>query len=301
MIQSMTGFARSEIQIDNFTINIDLKSLNSKNLDLNIKMPNSYRDKEMDIRKLLLEKLIRGKIDLTIYIESLEESSDRHKLNTELIKDYYSQIIDLQKELGLKRNSWTFTPISPNSTDILSDLLKMPESIKKNKFVVDKNHWGEIIQCIKKTILNLESYRRDEGKNLEKDIVKRINKLKNILKSIKSHSKSRIEHVKTSLKEKMLKENLVIDNNRFEQELIYYIEKQDITEEQVRLASHLEYFLNTMQQDFPNGKKLGFISQEIFREINTIGSKSGHAEMQKLVVEMKDEAEKIKEQLLNIL
>ena len=301
MIQSMTGYARSEFQIDNFNFIIDIRSLNSKNIDLNIRIPNSYREKEMDIRKLLSGKLIRGKIDLTIYRESLSVSSNDHHLNTDLIKDYHNQIISLQKELGLKKNNWTFTPINPDSTDILSDLLKMPDVVKKNKFEVNKNHWAQITECIDKTILDLIKFRLDEGKNLEKDIVERAHKLTSILKLIQPYAKSRIEQIKSSLKENLLKEDLKINENRFEQELIYYIEKQDITEEQVRLSSHLEYFIKTMNQDSPNGKKLGFICQEIFREVNTIGSKSGHAEMQKLVVEMKDEAEKIKEQLLNIL
>jgi uncharacterized protein (TIGR00255 family) len=301
MILSMTGYGKSELNLTNANFTIEVRSLNSKQIDANVKMSSIYRDKEIGLRKLLSEKLQRGKIELSIWREK-SESSSNYTLNTEIIKEYHNQILQMKKDLGLKWNLWTFTPFKAKSTDIIPTLLKMPEIMIKGKEQSNNNEWSEIQKGIEKAIDNLLQFRLDEGSKLESDITSRIDNLSTLLSKISPFAKNRIDKIKESLSKKLSElDSKNIDENRFEQELIYYLEKQDITEEQVRLSTHIDYFLETMQTDAPNGKKLGFICQEIGREINTIGSKSSDAEMQKIVVQMKDELEKIKEQLLNIL
>jgi len=301
MIQSMTGYGKAELNLTNANFTIEVRSLNSKQIDANVKMSSVYRDKEIGLRKLLSEKLQRGKIELSIWREK-SESNTNYKVNTEVIKDYHNQVLQLKKDLGLKWNMWTMTPFSAKSSDILPTLLKMPEALIKGEEKANDNEWDEIAKGIDIAIENILQFRMEEGKKLEEDITTRINTLSRLLTEILPFGKGRIEKVKKSLADKLAEiDTKNIDENRFEQELIYYLEKQDITEEQVRLDAHLSYFLETMKTDSPNGKKLGFIGQEIGREINTIGSKSSDAEMQKIVVQMKDELEKIKEQLLNIL
>jgi len=289
MIQSMTGYGKAELNLTNANFTIEVRSLNSKQIDANVKMSSIYRDKEIGLRKLLSEKLQRGKIELSIWRES-SESSTKYTLNTDLIKEYFSQIQQVSSSLSI------------NSSNIMPSLLKMPEVLVKGEEKAEDNEWEEIAKGINIAIGNILKFRMDEGEKLEADITSRINKLSTLLVDIAPFAKARIEKVKKSLADKLAEiDTKNIDENRFEQELIYYLEKQDITEEQVRLDAHLSYFINTMNTDAPNGKKLGFIGQEIGREINTIGSKSSDAEMQKIVVDMKDELEKIKEQLLNIL
>ena len=289
MIQSMTGYGKAELNLKNANFTIEVRSLNSKQIDANVKMSSIYRDKEIGLRKLLSEKLQRGKIELSIWRES-SESSAKYTLNTELIKEYFSQIKEVTSSLSI------------NSSDIMPSLLKMPEVLVKGEEKAEDNEWEEIAKGIDIAIGNILQFRLDEGEKLETDITARINKISTLLIDISPFAKGRIEKVKKSLADKLAEiDTKNIDENRFEQELIYYLEKQDITEEQVRLEVHLSYFIETMKADAPNGKKLGFIGQEIGREINTIGSKSSDAEMQKIVVQMKDELEKIKEQLLNIL
>jgi len=301
MILSMTGYGKAELNLSNANFTIEVRSLNSKQIDANVKMPSIYREKEIRLRKLLSEKLQRGKIELSIWREK-SESSSNYKINTEAVKRYHEQILQLKKDLGLKWNMWSFTPFKAKSTDIIPALLKMPEVMIKGDEKGDENEWKEIEKGVNSAIDNLLQFRLDEGSKLEEDITSRINQLSSLLKDIAPFAKDRIGKIKESLSEKLSEiDSKNIDENRFEQELIYYLEKQDITEEQVRLSTHLNYFLETMKTDSPNGKKLGFISQEIGREVNTIGSKSSDAEMQKIVVQMKDELEKIKEQLLNIL
>ena len=301
MIQSMTGYGKAELNLENANFTIEVKSLNSKQIDATVKMSSVYRDKEIWLRKLLSEKLQRGKIELSIWREK-SESSSNYKINTEVIKDYHNQILQLKKDLGLKWNMWTFTPFKAESTDIIPTLLKMPEALVKGEEKSNENEWEEIQKAINTAIANVLQFRIDEGIKLEEDISKRISIISDLLKQIEPLAKERIVKVKQSLNEKLAEiDSKNIDENRFEQELIYYLEKQDITEEQVRLDAHLNYFTETMNGESPNGKKLGFIVQEIGREINTIGSKSSDAQMQKIVVQMKDELEKIKEQLLNIL
>ena len=301
MILSMTGYGKSELNLTNANFTIEVRSLNSKQIDANVKMSSIYRNKEIGLRKLLSEKLQRGKIELSIWREK-SESSSNYKINTEAVKRYHEQILQLKKDLGLKWNMWSFTPFKAKSTDIIPALLKMPEVMIKGDEKGDENEWKEIEKGVNSAIDNLLQFRLDEGSKLEEDITSRINQLSSLLKDIAPFAKDRIGKIKESLSEKLSEiDSKNIDENRFEQELIYYLEKQDITEEQVRLSTHLNYFLETMKTDSPNGKKLGFISQEIGRVVNTIGSKSSDAEMQKIVVQMKDELEKIKEQLLNIL
>jgi len=306
MIQSMTGYGKAELNLTNANFTIEVRSLNSKQIDANVKMSSIYRDKEIGLRKLLSEKLQRGKIELSIWRES-SDSNVKYTVNKDLIKEYHQQILEVRKELGANYNAlWSFyySAFSMKSfeTDIIPTLLKMPEAMIKGEDKTDKNEWEEIAKGIDIAISNILQFRLDEGEKLEADITERINKLSTLLVDIAPFAKARIEKVKKSLADKLAEiDTKNIDENRFEQELIYYLEKQDITEEQVRLDAHLLYFIETMKAEAPNGKKLGFIGQEIGREINTIGSKSSDAEMQKIVVQMKDELEKIKEQLLNIL
>ena len=288
MIYSMTGFGKCQLNLPHANFNIEVKSLNSKQLDTNIKISSVYREKEIELKNLLSTKLKRGKIELSVWKES-SEIQNSHKLNIPLIKDYHQQILNLKKDLGFE-------------SDIFPVLLKMPNILQKDEVKLDNNEWLEIFKGINTAVDELIQFRLAEGNKLEKDIILRINLIINSLEEITPYAKARIKRVKENLLNKIngLKINN-IDENRLEQELIYYLEKQDITEEQVRLKAHLDYFLQTIRSEAPNGKKLGFISQEIGREINTIGSKSSDAEMQKIVVQMKDELEKIKEQLLNVL
>ena len=288
MIYSMTGFGKCQLNLPHANFNIEVKSLNSKQLDTNIKISSVYREKEIELKNLLSTKLKRGKIELSVWKES-SEIQNSHKLNTTLIKDYHQQILNLKKDLGFE-------------SDIFPVLLKMPNILQKDEVKLDNSEWLDIFKGINTAVDELIQFRLVEGNKLEKDIILRINLIINSLEEITPYAKARIERVKENLLNKIndLKINN-IDENRLEQELIYYLEKQDITEEQVRLKAHLDYFIQTIRSETPNGKKLGFISQEIGREINTIGSKSSDAEMQKIVVQMKDELEKIKEQLLNIL
>jgi len=299
----MTGYGKVELNLENANFTIEVKSLNSKQIDVNVKMSSIYRDKEIGLRQLLSEKLQRGKIELSIWREK-SESSSNYTLNTAVVKDYHEQILKLQEDLNLKSSIWnaSFYELGLNKSDIIPTLLKMPDALIKGEEKSNENEWEEIQKAINTAIGNLVQFRLDEGKILEEDISSRINRLSSLLTEIAPFAKERMVKVKQNLNEKLSEiGSKNIDENRFEQELIYYLEKQDITEEQVRLNAHLSYFTETMNSAPPNGKKLGFIGQEIGREINTIGSKSSDAAMQKIVVQMKDELEKIKEQLLNIL
>ena len=296
MIQSMTGFGKAQLDFKQSIANIEIRSLNSKHLDLNIKMPQVYREKELELKKYLTQKLVRGKIEVSIQSDSFNTS--RFTINTKKIKEYHQEILKLKKDLNIKNSAWNFMY---KSTDIIPSLLKMPEAVIKREEKANQDDWNGVFDGVKIAIDELIKYRNNEGKDLEKDISQRINNISKLLEDIIPLSQDRIEKVKINLRQKLELSEVQFDANRFEQELIFYLEKQDITEEIVRLKSHLSYFLETIETSFPNGKKLGFICQEIGREINTIGSKSSNSEMQKLVVNMKDELEKIKEQLLNIV
>ena len=251
MIQSMTGYGKAELNLTNANFTIEVKSLNSKQIDATLKMSSIYRDKEIGLRKLLSEKLQRGKIELSIWREK-SESSSNFKINTTVIKGYHHQILQLKKDLGLKWNMWSFTPFKAESTDIIPTLLKMPEALVKGEEKSNENEWEEIQKAINTAIGNLLQFRINEGMKLEEDISKRISIISDLLKQIEPLAKERIVKVKQSLNEKLAEiDSKNIDENRFEQELIYYLEKQDITEEQVRLDAHLNYFTETMNGESP--------------------------------------------------
>ena len=283
MIQSMTGYGKSVIQLDTKKITLEIKSLNSKNLDINTRFPSIYREKEIEIRRLIARELDRGKVDMSFYIESTTTETST-KINTGIVANYIEQLETIGKE-----------------ADILSIAMRLPDVLKTEREELDDEEWGVIKSGIIAAIKDLQVYRSSEGKELKNDFENRIETLKDKLEKIMLLDSERLEEVRTRLKKAISELKQTIDENRFEQELIYYLEKLDITEEKVRLKNHLSYFLSELNSNDSNGKKLGFISQEMGREINTIGSKANFAPMQKLVVEMKDELEKIKEQLLNVL
>lgn len=291
MIKSMTGYGKAECEFQSKKITIEIKSLNSKQLDLNLKIPSIYKEKEVDIRNEISRELVRGKIELSISLDCNSEEATA-SINTTLLKSYHKQISDISKELNL-----------PVPDDIISTLLRLPDVLKSEKQEVSEEEWTNLLSTVSNAIKAINQFRQQEGKALEKDIAGRISLITDLLTGLEVFEKQRIEKVKQKIRQSLLE--LVtpdkVDENRFEQELIYYIEKLDITEEKVRLVNHCSYFLETSKEEEPSGKKLGFIIQEIGREINTIGSKANDADMQKIVVKMKDELEKIKEQINNIL
>ncbi len=279
----MTGYGKTIIQLPAKKISIEIKSLNSKNLDLNTRFPAIYREKEILIRRKLAKKLTRGKIDLSFYIEATNEESTT-QINKEIVVHYMKQ---LEK-------------IDPDS-DNLSIAMRLPDVLKTVREELDDSEWNEIEKSIDEAIVLLEEFRKDEGEVLKQDFILRINSIKENLKGVILLDEDRLVAVREKLLKAIKELEVTVDENRFEQELIYYLEKLDITEEKVRLNNHLDYFLKELEGTVSNGKKLAFISQEIGREVNTIGSKANFAPMQKLVVQMKDDLEKIKEQLLNVL
>lgn len=285
MIQSMTGYGKSVLQLSTKKITVEVKSLNSKNLDVNARVPSSYRVKELEIRKIISKSLIRGKVDFNLFVEVTGEETTS-KVNNSVVKQYMSQLSEIVKA---------------DETELLKMALRMPDTLKTEREEIDENEFNEILKAVKEALIAINKYRSDEGKVLEDDFKMRIITISELLEKVAEIDTDRIAIVKDRLRKAVddLKEN--VDENRFEQELIYYLEKYDITEEKVRLNNHLNYFNEALKSDDSNGKKIGFICQEIGREINTIGSKSNHAPMQQLVVQMKDELEKIKEQALNVL
>ena len=300
MIQSMTGYGKVEFNLKNKNFIIEVKSLNSKTIDINLKIPAIYRDKEIVLRKVLSEKLKRGKVELAIWREKPQTNSS-YKFDKELIRKYHNQIDSIKKEFETK-SKFLKSFFSNKNTDLIPTILKMPGVLIKQDEKIEKEEWIEIEKNINYAIDKLITFREDEGNNLSEDISLRINLIKTHLSKMEAFESQRIEKIKSNLNNKLVSlETQDVDQNRFEQELIYYLEKLDITEEKVRLNAHTNYFLESLGSEISNGKKLSFISQEIGREINTIGSKSNNSDMQKLVVQMKDELEKIKEQLLNIL
>jgi len=285
MIHSMTGYGKSVLQLPNKTISIEIKSLNSKSLDLNMRMPSMYRAKELGLRKLIASKLNRGKVDFSLFFETTGEETHAN-VNPTVVNKYMKQLEALAT--GTKM-------------DLLQIAIKMPDAISTERDDIDESEWAGIQNEILKALDNIGLYRLEEGNVLEADFTKRITIISNLLEQVLAIDPERITNVRERLHKGVAELKEKYDENRFEQELVYYIEKFDITEEKVRLQNHLEYFIKTLNSDDSNGKKLGFISQEIGREVNTIGSKANFAPMQKLVVQMKDELEKIKEQLLNVL
>tara|TARA_B100000508_G_scaffold124704_2_gene108224 strand:- start:33044 stop:33904 length:861 start_codon:yes stop_codon:yes gene_type:complete len=286
----MTGFGKASGEFEGKKITVEIKSLNSKTNDTKMRLPSSYRDKELIVRNRVAAKLDRGKIDVFISIENVESSSAA-TINQLLAKGYYKQLKELSTELD-------------EGGDFMDLVMKMPGVLENLSYEADPEEWNAIVELIDQALVEIDTFRTEEGKQLETDLVKRLDNISTYLKEIQVYAPQRIEEKREKLLNRF-KENeedlKSLDQNRFEQELIYYLEKLDITEEEVRLNTHLDYFRKTMDSGKSQGKKLGFISQEMGREINTIGSKSNHAGMQKHVVQMKDELEKIKEQVLNIL
>ena len=285
MIQSMTGYGKSQLQLPTKKITVEIKSLNSKNLDLNTRMPSLYRAKEIEMRRILGKNLLRGKIDFSLFIESTGDETTT-VINENIVQNYIAQLQNINDS---------------SADDLLAIVMRLPDVLKIEKAELDENEWYSLEEIINEAIAKLKVFREDEGNVLKKDFILRIKAIKENLNGVIDIDEERLQAVRERLQAAIIEIKDSVDDNRFEQEMIYYLEKLDITEEKVRLTNHLDYFLKELNSDISNGKKLGFISQEIGREINTIGSKANYAPMQKLVVQMKDDLEKIKEQLLNVL
>lgn len=285
MILSMTGFGRGEGVFEGKKLTIDIKSLNSKSFDLNIKIPLRYKEKEFEIRKLLNDRVLRGKVDCYVNVESLNNASDVN-INHDLVQAYMQE---LKKVAG-----------DGPDFEYLKMAIRMPEVISTKSDVLNENEWIFLIELLEETLTKFENFRRTEGEILQQELSRNIKKIESYLSQVEPYEEIRMDGVKERYR-KSLNEFDQIDETRFYQEMAYYTEKLDIAEEKVRLTQHLKYYLEVMVDENFNGKKLGFISQEIGREINTLGSKANHAEIQKLVVMMKDDLEKIKEQTLNVL
>ena len=292
MTRSMTGYGKAETEFEDKKISIEIKSLNSKQCDINIRMPNIYREKEMDLRTELLKLIQRGKVDVLFVIEKSKEHPTT-VFNSEIFKSYFEKIKMVGREIG----------IDAHSPEVLHALLRLPEVLEAEKKELNPAEWKISYNCFKEALKAFDKFRAKEGVALISDILHRVETIENLLSSIEPYEKGRINVIKSRISNNLneILPAVVIDQNRFEQELIYYIEKIDITEEKVRLKQHCEYFRQIVEQEAMPGRKLGFVAQEIGREINTLGSKANDANMQQIVVHMKDELEKIKEQLLNVL
>ena len=291
MIQSMTGYGKAVLSYGEKKINVEIKSLNSKTMDLSTRIAPLYREKEMEIRQMLTAKLVRGKVDFSVWIEK-DELTEASAINAALVENYYHQIKDIAARTGI-----------PEPADWFYTLLRMPDVTTKVEMpVLSDDEWAVVRQAISSAVDALLAFRRQEGAALERKFNEKVDNIERLLASIEPYEKARVQKIREQIVKglEMLPE-ANYDKNRLEQELIYYIEKLDISEEKQRLANHLNYFRETMGEERPNGKKLGFIAQEMGREINTTGSKSNQAEMQNIVVKMKDELEQIKEQVLNAL
>ena len=286
MIQSMTGYGKSVLQLPSKKVTVELKSLNSKNLDMNTRMPSYYKEKELPLRTMVAKALSRGKVDVSLYVEITGEETST-TINTVIVKGYIDQ---------LKK-------ISTNGSDIdfLNMAMQLPDATRVEREEINESEWQAIESHVKMALEAIQNYRKDEGAALAKDFEMRVANIQSLLEQTIAIDPERMAAVKERLQKAVSDLKEAVDENRFEQELIYYLEKYDINEEVVRLQNHLNYFISTLKTPESNGKKLGFIAQEMGREINTIGSKSNYAPMQKLVVQMKDELEKVKEQMLNVL
>ncbi len=285
MIMSMTGFGKTETQWEDKNLSIEIRSLNSKNADINLRTPSYLREMDTEIRKRIAKQLYRGKIDLNIFIEFNGQNAPS-TINTAVVKSYMDQLKTIS---------------DGSESEMMAIAMRLPDTLSSERETLQETEKEANYTLIGQVLKDIENYRTDEGNALEKDFKKRLELIENHLQSVIKIDPERNEKIEQKLRSALEDLKIEIDANRFEQELIFYLEKFDITEEKVRLKNHLEYFKEVMNNDFPNGKKLGFIAQELGREINTIGSKANHAELQKIVVQMKDELEKIKEQLLNVL
>lgn len=286
----MTGFGKVTAELPSKKVTVEIKALNSKQLDLSTRIPSIYKDKEMEIRSLLLQSLERGKVEFTIYVEYIGKNTPT-QINLSAVESYYSQIKDIAGKLDI-----------PVPADWFQTLLRLPDAIKSEAVEADETEWVVVYEAVKDAIKQLCDFRIQEGAMLQKLFEQKIANIAALLHQVSEYEGERLEKIKTRIMDNLQKiAGQDYDKNRFEQEMIYYIEKLDVNEEKNRLDNHLKYFLSTIQNGHGQGKKLGFIAQEIGREINTLGSKSNHAEMQKIVVQMKDELEQIKEQVLNVL
>lgn len=300
MIQSMTGFGKATAEIAHKKVTVEVKSLNSKQLDLMMKVCQQYREREMEFRQLLQRELQRGKVDCNVTVEVMADAAEMPKLNVEVIKSYKEQIDLLQRSLNLAQPGLA----GDSSALMLQLLLRMPDAIHVEQPVIEEEELDAVTRVVAEAVKNLVAFRQQEGESLYRVFSEKIANIRALLASVEPYEKERTEKVRQNLLDRLEKLPVDYDKNRLEQEMIYYIEKLDINEEKHRLTNHLDYFLETMDSPMDaggHGKKLGFIAQEMGREINTLGSKSNQAEMQRIVVKMKDELEQIKEQVLNVL
>ena len=291
MIKSMTGFGKAGFEINRKKVTIEIKSLNSKQTDISARIPQLYREKEIEIRRLLNDKLVRGKIDFAIYYENLGETGNA-AINDAIVKSYFSDLNRISLELGL-----------PVNEHLLQIIMRLPDTVKMNFDSLDQEEWKLLDENIRKAVLEVDRFRKQEGMALEMDLKANVDNILQLKREIEPFEPVRIENVKSRLSENLetLRLTGTVDSNRFEQEIIFYLERLDFNEEKVRLENHCSYFLETLKEADSSGRKLAFIAQEIGREINTIGSKANESNIQKLVVMMKDSLERIKEQVLNVL
>ena len=289
MIQSMTGFGRATLVLPKKKITVEAKSLNSKQIDINTRIPSFYKEKELDVRSYLSSTLRRGKIELAIFVENTGTDS-QHKINQELVTSYMTSL----QEVGAG---------NVQTGELLSMAMRLPDAMKVEHQDFDKDEWLAVMNVVKEAVAALVDFRKTEGLSLEKDIKAQIATIERLHNEVPKYEQERINTIKSRISAKLMDvlQSVDFDRDRLEQEMIYFIEKLDVSEEKVRLKNHCSYFIETMNSEESNGKKLGFISQELGREINTMGSKANHTEIQKLVVQMKDALEKIKEQTLNVL
>ena len=290
MIRSMTGFGNAVAEFGSKTISVDIRSLNSKFFDLTLRVPSAYREKDMEMRTILGRELERGKVEVYINIDS-SEPQRKSRINKDIVRQYHAELKALNDELKI------------DTEDYLETILRLPDALNMEEAHFDEEEWKQINETLQQAMKAFNAFRDKEGKFMEKDLRERIDAIEENLKKIEPLEAGRIENIRRRLADQ-LKESTAkdaVDKNRFEQEVLYYLEKMDVTEEKVRLRSHCLYFLDTMKEPQSNGKKIGFITQEMGREINTLGAKANDAVIQKFVVQMKDELEKIKELMMNIL
>lgn len=303
MIQSMTGFGKATAEIANKKVTVEIKSVNSKQLDLQAKVCPQYREREMEFRQLIQREIQRGKVDLFVTCEALTGSSETPHVNVPILKEYYQQIVEAQKQL----NPFVFFETDGNTTAaalIMQSLLRMPDAVHVQTPVIEDEELNSVSKIVAEAVGKLVDFRLQEGESLYRVFSEKIANIRTLLSQVEPYEKERTERIRQNLLDRLEKLPVDYDKNRLEQEMIYYIEKLDINEEKHRLENHLDYFVETMDSVMDaggHGKKLGFIAQEMGREINTLGSKSNQAEMQRIVVKMKDELEQIKEQVLNVL
>lgn len=292
MIKSMTGFGKATADYGTKKVIVEVKSLNSKQLDINLRTPSLYKEKDIEIRNMIKNVLERGKVDMYIYFDNAEDEKDV-AVNQSVVKQYYKQMLEVSSALG----------IEIDKGELLQTVMRFPDTMQVKMDELDEEAWNALKSAIEKALADVDQFRIQEGKVLIADILKRVDLIKSLSAEVPQFEKQRVVTIKQRLQDKMKEwcEIKNIDENRLEQEIIYYLEKLDITEEKVRLANHCKYFIETVEQEEAPGRKLGFIAQEIGREINTMGSKANDHDIQKLVVRMKDELEKIKEQSLNVL